>query len=68
MVTPSKLMSIILARWQLVLLVVVVTTLTALGVSLVLPKRYLASASVVVDAKPDPVSALIYPGMASPPT
>src|ERR1043165_5954659 len=66
MVTPSKLMSIILARWQLVLLVVVVTTLTALGVSLVLPKRYLASASVVVDAKPDPVSALIYPGMASP--
>ncbi len=64
--TPSKLMSIILARWQLVLLVVLVTTLTALGVSLVLPKRYLASASVVVDAKPDPVSALIYPGMASP--
>lgn len=66
MVTPSKLMSIIRARWTLVLLVVVVTTLTALGVSLVLPKRYVATASVVIDAKPDPVSALIYPGMASP--
>jgi polysaccharide biosynthesis transport protein len=66
MVTPSKLMSIIRARWSLVLLLVVVTTLTALGVSLALPKRYIATASVVVDAKPDPVSALIYPGLASP--
>lgn len=64
--TPSKLMSIIRARWSLVLLVVVLTTLTALGVSLALPKRYVAMASVVVDAKPDPVSALIYPGLASP--
>lgn len=64
--TPSKLMSIIRARWSLVLLVVVLTTLTALAISLVLPKRYVATASVVVDAKPDPVSALIYPGMASP--
>lgn len=64
--TPSKLMSIIRARWSLVLLVVALTTLTALGVSLVLPKRYVAMASVVVDAKPDPVSALIYPGLASP--
>ncbi|MDH0863439.1 chain length determinant protein EpsF [Mitsuaria sp. GD03876] len=59
-------MSIIRARWSLVLLVVVLTTLTALGVSLALPKRYVAMASVVVDAKPDPVSALIYPGLASP--
>ena len=64
--TPSKLMSIIRARWSLVLLVVALTTLTALGVSLMLPKRYVATASVLVDAKPDPVSALIYPGMASP--
>ena len=64
--TPSKLMSILRARWSLVLLVVVLTTLTAFGISLVLPKRYVASASVVIDAKPDPVTALIYPGMASP--
>ncbi|OWQ93955.1 chain length determinant protein EpsF [Roseateles aquatilis] len=64
--TPSKLMSIVRARWSLVLLVVLLTTLTALGVSLVLPKRYIATASVVIDAKPDPVSALIYPGLASP--
>ncbi|WP_431263479.1 chain length determinant protein EpsF [Roseateles chitinivorans] len=64
--TPSKLFSILRARWSLVLLVVLLTTLTAFAVSLVLPKKYVATASVVVDAKPDPISALIYPGLASP--
>jgi polysaccharide biosynthesis transport protein len=65
-VTPSKLISILRARWSLVLLVVLLTTLTAFGVSLLLSKKYVATASVVVDAKPDPISALIYPGLASP--
>ncbi|WP_431260907.1 chain length determinant protein EpsF [Roseateles chitinivorans] len=64
--TPSKLFSILRARWSLVLLVVLLTTVTAFAVSLVLPKKYVATASVVVDAKPDPISALIYPGLASP--
>ncbi|WP_431099901.1 chain length determinant protein EpsF [Roseateles noduli] len=64
--TPSKLFSILRARWSLVLLVVLLTTLTAFAVSMVLPKKYVATASVVVDAKPDPISALIYPGLASP--
>lgn len=64
--TPSKLISIILARWSLVLLVVVLTTLTALGVSLSMQPKYVAAASVLIDAKPDPISALIYPGLASP--
>ena len=58
--------SILRARWLLICLVIVVTTATALGVSLLLPKKYLAIASVVVDAKPDPISVLIYPGLASP--
>jgi polysaccharide biosynthesis transport protein len=35
-------------------------------VSLVLPKKYSATATVVVDMKPDPVSAMMYGGMASP--
>ncbi|WP_416758328.1 chain length determinant protein EpsF [Roseateles sp. So40a] len=64
--TPSKLFSILRARWSMVVLVVLLTTLTAFAVSLVLPKKYVATASVVVDAKPDPISALIYPGLASP--
>lgn len=64
--TPSKLFAILRARWPLALLIVFVTTATALAVSLLLPKKYVATASVVVDAKPDPISALIYPGLSSP--
>lgn len=64
--TPSKLFAILRARWSLALLIVLVTTATALAVSLSLSKKYIATASVVIDAKPDPISALIYPGLASP--
>ena len=35
--TPSKLFSILRARWSMVMLVVLLTTLTAFGVSLLLP-------------------------------
>ena len=42
------------------------TVATTVVVSLLLPKQYKAVASVVVDSKPDPVSAVIYGGMASP--
>ena len=34
--------------------------------SLLLPKQYKAVASVVIDVKPDPVSAMIYGGISSP--
>ncbi len=54
------------ARWWLLAATFLITAVTALGISLLLPKRYQAMASVVVDAKPDPVSAMIYPGLASP--
>jgi succinoglycan biosynthesis transport protein ExoP len=42
------------------------TVATTLVVSLLMPKQYTAAASVVVDFKPDPVSAVMYGGMASP--
>lgn len=42
------------------------TVASAVGISLLIPKKYTASASVVVDFKPDPVSASLYAGM--PPT
>lgn len=64
--TLSKLISMIRARWMLVLAVTLVTTLTAIAVSLVLPKKYQASASLVIDVKPDPISAMMYPGLSSP--
>jgi chain length determinant protein EpsF len=59
-------LSILRARWLSMTLVVVLLVGAALGVSLMLPKQYTATASVVVDFKPDPVSAVVYGGMASP--
>lgn len=64
--TFGNFVAMVRARWWLLLLVTVLTAGTALGISLKLPKKYVATASVVIDAKPDPVSALIYPGLASP--
>ena len=64
--TLSKVIAMIRARWWLVMAVMVLTTATAIGVSLYLPKKYLATASLVVDVKPDPISAVMYPGLSSP--
>lgn len=62
----ANFIAIVRARWWLLLLVLATTVATAVIVSLNLKKKYMATASIVVDAKPDPVSALIYPGLASP--
>lgn len=64
--TVGQFLSILRARWWLVLLVLALTVGTTLLVSLLMPKQYTATASVVVDFKPDPVSAVMYGGMASP--
>ena len=63
--TFGQFLSILRARWRIALLVLALTVGITLGVSLVLPKQYKAVASVVVDFKPDPVSAVVYGGMAS---
>ncbi len=62
----GQFLSILRARWLVALIVLAVTVLTTVAVSLVLTKQYRAQASVVVDFKPDPVSAVIFGGMASP--
>jgi polysaccharide biosynthesis transport protein len=59
-------LAILKARWKAALLVFLLTVLTSIAVSLLLPKQYTATASVVVDFKPDPVTAMIYSGMAPP--
>jgi succinoglycan biosynthesis transport protein ExoP len=64
--TVGQFLSILRARWWLVLLVLGLTVAATLVVSLLMPKQYSATASVVVDSKPDPVSAVMYGGMASP--
>ena len=58
--------SVLRARWWVLVLVLGLTLAITLGLSLVLPKQYAASASVVVDFKPDPISAVMFGGQASP--
>jgi polysaccharide biosynthesis transport protein len=64
--TLTQFLSILRARWWVVVLVIGITVVTTLAVSLILPKQYEATASVVVDFKPDPISAVMYGGAASP--
>ncbi len=64
--TFGQFLSILRARWWVALLVFLLTVGTTVAVSMLLPKQYTATASVVVDFKPDPVSAVMYGGMASP--
>jgi polysaccharide biosynthesis transport protein len=64
--TFGQFLSILRARWWLVLLVIGVAVGATLGINLLLPKQYKASASVVLDFKPDPISSALYGGMASP--
>ena len=59
-------LAILKARWRAVLLVFVITVLVSIGVSRLLPKQYTATASVVVDFKPDPVTAMAYGGLPPP--
>ena len=53
--TFGQFLSILRARWWVALLVFLVVVGTTVGVSLLLPKNYTGTASVVIDVKPDPV-------------
>ena len=59
-------LAILRARWLGALLVFVTTVAVSITVSLMLPKQYHATASVVVDFKPDPVTAMVYGGVPPP--
>ena len=60
-------LSILRARQKLALIILFATLLPALALSLLLPKSYTATASVVVDSsKPDPLAAVLYAGGANP--
>ncbi len=63
----SQFFSVIRAHWRVVMLVLALTVGTAAGISLMLPKQYIATATVVVDqSRPDPVAAALYQGNPSP--
>ncbi len=63
----SQIIAILKARWIVVTAIVILAFGAALVLSLVLPKQYTASASVVIDVKsPDPVVGMVLPGMMTP--
>lgn len=65
--TFSQFLSILKARWVSALAVLLLTVGTAVGVSLILPKQYTATAAVVVDVKsPDPIAGMVLGAMAMP--
>ncbi len=64
--TFESFISILRARKWLVLGVFFGVVALVVAISLLLPKQYLGTASVVIDAKPDPVTALANPAAALP--
>ena len=64
--TFAQFLSILRARKWAALAVFVLVVATTVVVSLLLPKTYTGTASVVIDAKPDPVTAMINPAAALP--
>lgn len=65
--TLQQFLLILRARALVAMLVLLVTVLTTLVVSLILPKQYTASTAVVIDVKsPDPIAGIVLPGMISP--
>lgn len=64
--TFSQFIAIIRARLKVFLAVLIGVIVLGIGITLLLPKRYTAVATVVVDIKPDPVSAMMYQSMLNP--
>jgi chain length determinant protein EpsF len=63
----QQLFVLLRARWKLVLFTLLGTVAITLAVSLLLPKEYTATATVVVDVKsPDPIAGMTLPAMAMP--
>ena len=64
--TITQFFAIMRARWKLCLMIFFGIVILVFAVSLMLPKKYTAVASVVLDAKPDPLSAVLFNGSMSP--
>ena len=61
--TISQFFAILRARWKICVSIFVGIVVLVVGVSLLLPKKYTAVTSVVLDVKPDPLSTVLYNGM-----
>lgn len=61
----TQFLAILAARKWVALGVLLLTVATAVAVSLILPKQYIGRATVLVDAKPDPIASALIPERAS---
>ena len=67
LITVNHLVRIIRARWLSAVGTVAVMLAIAVAVTLLMPKRYVAAASVLVDVKsPDPINGVMMQGMMAP--
>ena len=65
--TLGQLLIILRARWKSALLVLLVTVCGAVGISLMLPKQYTATTTLLIDQyRPDVGGAAVYAGSPSP--
>lgn len=65
--TFNQFLVILRARWKLMLGIFLGIVLLTLIVTLIIPKRYTATAAVVIDVKsPDPMIGMVLPGMMQP--
>lgn len=65
--TFQQFLLILWARRKLTLYTLGATVLSTLAVSLIMPKEYTATTSVIIDVKsPDPIAGLILPGLVAP--
>jgi succinoglycan biosynthesis transport protein ExoP len=59
--------SILRARWLVIAVAFLLTTVTAGAISLLLPKQYTAVSALVIDSKsPDPINGMVMPGAMMP--
>lgn len=58
--------AILRARWWVALLMFALTVGIAIAVSLLLPKQYQSTASVVLEVRPDPIANMVFPGALAP--
>lgn len=60
----TQFLAVLVARWKIAVAVFLLTVVTAVAVSLLLTKQYVASSSIVVDiGSPDPIAGSVFPAM-----
>lgn len=64
--TFGQFLLVLRARWRAAALVLLTIVVVTAGLSIVWPKKYAATASVVVDGKPDPLASALSPGIGLP--